>query len=127
MWPDAAPVTFFLALVASALPYSLKPMHQQREGHKHAGRWLATQMNEKDWLQDPLAWAEWYAGRTLYKTASYDGQPEFVWIVIEKGKGSPTLAYHSGTRRIGVSRISNRFTAGPRTLRPTDSSWKCTR
>ncbi len=89
VWPDAAPATFFLALVASALPYSLKPMHQQREGHKHAGRWLATQMNEKDWLQDPLAWAEWYAGRTLYKTASYDGQPEFVWIVIEKGKGSP--------------------------------------
>jgi len=89
VWPDAAPATFFVILVASALPYSLKPLHPQREGHKHVGRWLAVQMGEKDWLQDPLAWAEWYAGRTLYKPPTYPGCPEFVWVVMEKGKGSP--------------------------------------
>ncbi|MFO0824876.1 MAG: glycosyltransferase family 39 protein [Gemmataceae bacterium] len=103
VWPDAAPATFFFMLVATALPYTLKPMHQQREGHKHAGRWLAGQMNEKDWLQDPLAWAEWYAGRTLYKTTSYDGEPEFIWVVIERGKDSPHSRlpqWEEATRRI---------------------------
>ncbi|MBA4189232.1 MAG: hypothetical protein C0467_14645 [Planctomycetaceae bacterium] len=89
IWPAAAPAVLFLAIVCSALPYTLKPMHPHREGHKHAGRWLAGQISDKDWLQDPLAWAEFYAGRTLYKTVSYPGEPEYIWIVIEKGKSSP--------------------------------------
>ncbi|WP_439626077.1 glycosyltransferase family 39 protein [Gemmata sp.] len=89
VWPAAAPATFLAVLVASALPYSLKSLHPQREGHKHAGRWLAAHMAEGDWLQDPLAWAEWYAGRTLYQSTHYSGRPEYVWIVLERGKVSP--------------------------------------
>ncbi len=89
IWPKAAPGTFLIALVVAALPFTLKPMHQQREGHKHAGRWLAGQMQEGDWLKDPLAWAEWYAGRTLYKTAENHGKPEYIWIIVETGKENP--------------------------------------
>ncbi|MCE9563759.1 MAG: glycosyltransferase family 39 protein [Planctomycetes bacterium] len=88
-WPKAVPGLLYCILIVWTVPYALKPMHPHREGHKHAGRWLADHMSEKDWLQDPLAWAEWYAGRTVYKTATYDGQPEYIWVVIEKGKGSP--------------------------------------
>jgi hypothetical protein len=83
------PATLLAALVVSALPYTLKPLHPHREGHKHAGLWLAKSMEKGDHLIDPLSWAEWYAGLTLHRTAEYKGRPEHVWVVVEKGKGSP--------------------------------------
>jgi hypothetical protein len=89
VWPGALPATLLVALVASALPYTLKPMHPHREGHKHAGLWLAENMEKGDHLIDPLSWAEWYAGLTLHRTAEYKGRPEHVWVVVERGKGSP--------------------------------------
>jgi len=102
-WPKAMPAVLYAILIVCATPYAMKPMHPHREGHKHAGRWLAEHMNEKDWLLDPLAWAEWYAGRTVYKTVSYVGQPEYIWVVIEKGKGSPHSRlpqYEEAMRRV---------------------------
>lgn len=89
VWPAAAPAVLLAVLVASALPYTFKALHPHREGHKHAGKWLAAHAGEGDWLQDPLAWAEWYAGRTLYQPPHYPGRPKYVWVVLEKGKGSP--------------------------------------
>lgn len=78
-----------LALVATSVPYTLKTMHPQREGHKHAGQWLAQHIQEGDWLIDPLTWGEWYAGRTLYRTVEHRGNPAVVWVIVEKGKTSP--------------------------------------
>jgi hypothetical protein len=89
LWPKAMPATLLLILVASALPYTLKPLHPHREGHKHVGLWLAKNMTEKEHLIDPLSWAEWYAGRTLYHPPHYRGKPEAVWVVVEEGKESP--------------------------------------
>jgi hypothetical protein len=89
VWPKAAPSGVLVAAVAMALPVTLQPLHSHREGHKHAGRWLAGNMGPDDWLKDPLAWGEWYAGRTLYNPPVYHGQPEMIWVIIEKGKGSP--------------------------------------
>jgi hypothetical protein len=64
-------------------------MHGHREGHKHAGLWLADKLGPNDWLIDPLAWGEWYAGRTLYQPPVYHGRPDSVWVITERGKGSP--------------------------------------
>jgi hypothetical protein len=89
VWPQAAPGGILLAIVIAALPVTLKPLHSHREGHKHAGRWLASQMEPNDWLIDPLAWGEWYAGRTLYNPPTCRGRPESVWVITERGKGSP--------------------------------------
>lgn len=86
IWPKAAPGGLLFAIAMSTLPFTLQPLHAQREGHKHAGRWLAAHMADEDWLIDPLAWAEWYAGRTLYNTTTYDGQPKVRWVVIEEDK-----------------------------------------
>jgi hypothetical protein len=94
IWPQATAPTILVALVLSALPYTIKPMHPQREGHKHAGLWLAEHMKpdkqgeQGDWLKDPLSWGEWYAGRTLYKTPVCHGRPEYVWVIIESGKNN---------------------------------------
>jgi hypothetical protein len=84
IWPKAAPGGLLFALVVSALPFTLQTMHTQREGHKYAGRWLAEHMSSEDWLVDPLAWGEWYAGRTLYETTHYRGQPMVKWVIVEE-------------------------------------------
>jgi 4-amino-4-deoxy-L-arabinose transferase-like glycosyltransferase len=89
LWPDAAPAGLLTAIVASALPFTFTNMHAQREGHKHAGQWLAEHMGPDDWLIDPLAWAEWYSGRTLYETTAYRGNPAVEWVVVEREGRSP--------------------------------------
>ena len=112
LWPKALPAVFFAILVMLTVPYAMKPLHPHREGHKHAGHWLAEHMNEKDWLQDPLAWAEWYAGRTVYKTVSYHGHPEYIWVVIENGKKSPHSRipqYEEALQRVRESGEKPRF------------------
>jgi hypothetical protein len=94
IWPKATAPTILVALVLSALPYTLKPMHPQRVGHKHVGLWLAEHMNKADpehkrdgdWLRDPFSWGEWYAGRTLHDSPKCPGRPEYVWVIIESGK-----------------------------------------
>jgi hypothetical protein len=95
IWPKTAPGGLLFAIALSTLPFTLQPMHAQREGHKHAGRWLAKEIKEGDWLIDPLCWAEWYAGKTLYKTPSYDGQPTVKWVVVEEGKKDDSANPHS--------------------------------
>jgi hypothetical protein len=89
LWPRALPAVLLATLVLTALPFTLKPLHPQREGHKHAGKWLAEHMQPEDWLVDPFAWGEWYAGRTLYRTTEYRGQPSTTWVIVEEGKTTP--------------------------------------
>jgi hypothetical protein len=88
-FPKGMPLTILGTIILIALPYTIKPMHPQRVGHKHAGLWLAERIQKDDWLIDPLSWGEWYAGRTLYKTPVCHGTPEFVWVIIEKKSSSP--------------------------------------
>ena len=89
IWPHLMPSGLAGMLVVTALPQTLQPLHPHREGHKHAGLWLAEQLQDQDWLVDPFCWAEWYAGRTLYRTPVYHGQPLRTWVVVEEGKVSP--------------------------------------
>ena len=95
IWPKAAPGGILLAIVVAALPVTLKPLHPHREGHKHAGRWLADKMAPNDWLMDPLAWGEWYAGRTLYNPPVYRGRPESHLGHYRARQGKPALAVAS--------------------------------
>lgn len=80
-----------VTLVASALPFALKPMHQHREAHRRAGEWLASRITDQDALLDPYCWAEWYAGRTLYRTSWSPPISKNTYVVLENEalKGSP--------------------------------------
>jgi hypothetical protein len=78
-----------VCLTAGSLPFALKPLHANREGHKHAGRWLAEHMKENDALCDPFAWAEWYAGRTLYRTSWNPAPSRNTYVVVEPNAKSP--------------------------------------
>lgn len=90
IWPAAAPGGFLVVLVAAALPFTLKPMHAQREGHKHAGRWISAHAREGDRVKDPLGWGEWYAGRTPTTIPAPGVRAgSSVWVVVERGKKGP--------------------------------------
>jgi hypothetical protein len=103
-------VGLLVALVAAALPFALKSMHPHREGHKHAGLWLATRMTERDAIVDPYCWAEWYAGRTLYRITWNPAQSRNTYVVVENASSSP----HS---RLPVYPIAQTYLAYP-TIRP---------
>jgi hypothetical protein len=78
-----APAGLLLAVVASALPSTLKPLHEQREGHKHAGRWLKENAGEGDCVIDPFDWAQWYAGRTLHFIPTDPPGAEVLYAVLD--------------------------------------------
>jgi len=80
-----------VGLVVSALPFALKPMHEHREPHRRAGEWLSTRVTDEDALLDPYCWAEWYAGRTLYRVSWNPPVSRNTYIVLENEalKGSP--------------------------------------
>jgi hypothetical protein len=66
-------------------------MHPHREGHKHAGEWLASRMSDNDAIIDPFCWAEWYAGRTLYRI-HWNPKPEDLrnhYVIWENKSESP--------------------------------------
>lgn len=78
--------SLLVALVASSLPFALKPLHPQREGHKRAGQWLASRVTDDDALVDPYCWAEWYAGRTLYRTTWQPPISRNAYVILENDK-----------------------------------------
>ena len=66
-------------------------MHSNREAHRRAGEWLASRITDQDALLDPYCWAEWYAGRTLYRTSWSPPISKNTYVVLENEalKGSP--------------------------------------
>ena len=77
-------------LVVAALPFTLKTMHPNREGHKHAGKWLAANITADDAVVDPFCWAAWFAGRSLYRPDNYNPAPsKATYIVLENNAPTP--------------------------------------
>lgn len=60
------PEWLLVVIALAALPSTLKPLHANREGFKHAGRWLADHVKDGDMVIDPFEWSQWYSGRSLY-------------------------------------------------------------
>jgi hypothetical protein len=75
-------------------------MHTHREGHKHAGLWLAEHMTDNDAIVDPFCWAEWYAGRTLYRTTWNPPEWKRIYVIWEHTSATP----HSRLPNLPVAR-----------------------
>jgi hypothetical protein len=71
-------------LVLAQIPSSLKTLHQNRAGHREAGRWIADQRtaHERSFVLDPFAWAEYYAGYVRLP-AGIDASATTMYIVVE--------------------------------------------
>ena len=75
------------AIAVSCLPSLVKPLHENRVGHKHAGRFLAGVLEANDELIDPFEWAGFYAGRTIYDTPVPADRPTAMYAVLDDAKG----------------------------------------
>ncbi|HEX4608088.1 MAG TPA: glycosyltransferase family 39 protein [Urbifossiella sp.] len=60
------PEWLLVLIAAAALPMTLKPLHANREGFKHAGHWLAENVKPGDCVVDPFEWSLWYSEQSLY-------------------------------------------------------------
>lgn len=85
----AGTIGLVAAVVASALPATLKPLHENRVGHYYAGKFLATVVTDNDVVIDPFCWAEFYAGRSLNAVPPDPPDAAVVYAVVEYGKDNP--------------------------------------
>jgi hypothetical protein len=77
------PAAILLLLVATALPATLKPLHANREGHKHAGLWLKEHLQPEDCLIDPFEWAGCYSEKTLHHVFPDPEEPVVTYVVVD--------------------------------------------
>ena len=106
-WPGHPAVAWvvLLGIVASSVPKLVKPLHANREGHDHAGRFLRDHLHEQDTLIDPFEWAQFYSERAL-RTIPPDPPPvagRYRWAVLEQGE-SPHSRLHRLQPALDVAR-----------------------
>jgi Dolichyl-phosphate-mannose-protein mannosyltransferase len=96
-------------LIAAALPRDFRSLHEDRAGHKAAGKWIAEQNQPDIEVVDPFGWAEWYAGRSLTRDPSwfpqtYDGREKYA--IFEPNAKSPhsRLQYYDTARILVVDK-----------------------
>jgi hypothetical protein len=96
-WPGHPAVSWaiLVGIVISSVPKLVQPLHANREGHVHAGRFLRDHLHAGDTLIDPFEWAQFYSGRAL-RAIPPDPPPvagRFRWAVLERGD-SPHSRLH---------------------------------
>jgi hypothetical protein len=74
------------ALCATAGAKSLERLHGDRGGFRQAGRWLAENAAPCDRVEDPYAWAHYYAGCVFDEVTPRprpEGRPAVCYVVLE--------------------------------------------
>lgn len=89
-WPGHPAVAWavLFGIVISSVPKLVQPLHANREGHVHTGKYLREHLRDGDTLIDPFEWAQFYSGRAL-RTIPPDPPPvagRFRWAVLERGE-----------------------------------------
>jgi 4-amino-4-deoxy-L-arabinose transferase-like glycosyltransferase len=77
------------AVVASALPAALRPLHENRAGHYHAGKFLEATVMPDDLVVDPFSWALFYSGRSLNHIPPDPSGSRVYYAVWENTKDNP--------------------------------------
>ncbi len=83
----AAPLCLPLVCALAGLPKTLEPLHEQRAGFREVGLWLAENTHPVDHIEDPLCWAQYYAGRVFLENTSHPIPPGYhphTFVVIEE-------------------------------------------
>jgi hypothetical protein len=98
-------LVLLFALVASALPGALKPLHENRAGHYYAGKFLENRIGPDDAVIDPFEWAHFYAGYSLYGMPSDPPEAKLTarWVVWEPTAGTKQNP-HSRLPRLEIAR-----------------------
>jgi hypothetical protein len=96
--PKGGALWLLAAVVVSALPATLKPLHQQRWGHVLAGWYLAEHAQPEDVIVDPFEWAQFYSGRTMWSIPQDPKNPPRSWVVLVAETGDPKRDSHPDSR-----------------------------
>jgi Dolichyl-phosphate-mannose-protein mannosyltransferase len=88
-----------IALIAAALPAGMKTLHANRAGHRAAGLWIAQHREPNDFVEDPFAWADFYAGN-LRTPSTESEKVRVVFVVLEGIVGNPHPRLHQMPRAL---------------------------
>lgn len=92
-----------LLLCVFPLTRTLAPLHADRAGFREAGHWLAENARPEDEVEDPYAWASYYAGRVF--RPGPEKAPTCYIVLEDSGNAHP----HYGDN---VKRLAERAEAG---------------
>jgi hypothetical protein len=87
--PTLGATGLLLALVVSALPSTVRPLHENRAGHYHAGKFLESVAGPNDLIIDPFSWALFYSGKSLYFIPPDPPEARVVYAIWENTKDNP--------------------------------------
>jgi hypothetical protein len=76
-----------VVIAATCVPPLTKSLHENRVGHKHAGRYLRQVLGSRDELYDPFEWESFYSGRTVEGQAKPVSDPAAIYAVLDDAKG----------------------------------------
>ena len=79
-------IVFYSALVISCLPATIRPLHENRNGHKAVGEFLKENAHDDDVIIDPYNWAQYYSGRSLRGVPPDPSPARYRWAVLEEGE-----------------------------------------
>jgi 4-amino-4-deoxy-L-arabinose transferase-like glycosyltransferase len=113
------PPALLVILVGAALPITVRPLHANREGFKHAGIWLkqeleafrqrederfkATGKRDTYVVVDPFCWSSWYAEETLYFIPNDPPDAKVIYAVVDD-RVRPTGDEHGRLERMHEAR-----------------------
>jgi 4-amino-4-deoxy-L-arabinose transferase-like glycosyltransferase len=84
-WQPALLIAWLTLATSWGLPAAIKPLHENRLGHKEAGLWLANHAQPNAVVIDPFCWAHYYAGKVFQEGKSADTEPGMRYVVLEIG------------------------------------------
>lgn len=74
------------AIILSCLPATIRPLHENRNGHKAIGEFLKENAHDDDVIIDPYNWAQYYSGRSLRGVPPDPSPARYRWAVLEEGE-----------------------------------------
>ncbi|MGL6097961.1 MAG: hypothetical protein ACRC7O_19435, partial [Fimbriiglobus sp.] len=97
--PKGAAFWVLAAVVVSALPSTLRPLHQHRWGHVLAGWYLVEHAKPDDVIVDPDEWSQFHGGRTMWSIPKDPEYPPRSWVVLVAETGDPKRDFQPDGRK----------------------------
>lgn len=99
------------ALVASCLPVVVKPLHENRAGHRVIGAYLKEHATLEDTVIDPYTWAEYFSGRSVLGVPRDPPNPRYRWAILEEGEPNSLLTRKRAAENVRDDRTNPAWVA----------------
>lgn len=93
--PEALVLALLLACTLAPASHTLATLHADRAAYRAAGTWLAKHMGPEDSVEDPYAWASYYAG---WEFRPHPAHPLVCYVVLEESANDHPHLWHTMAR-----------------------------